>query len=65
MNRYELKRLMLNKDYSQEDLAKRMNLSQATINDWLNGKAIIQKKHYKRLEYVFQIKINENVCIQS
>jgi transcriptional regulator with XRE-family HTH domain len=65
MNKYELRRYLQNYDYTQKDLAKRMNLSEGTISDWVIGRTIIQKRHYARLEYIFEIKINENVCTTS
>ena len=54
-----LKQIMLDHSKTQSDLVKDLNLRQATVSDWLNGKKYPRMDKVELLAKYFNVSIND------
>ena len=52
---YKFKKLRLKNDYTQAELAKKLNVSQPTVASWEAGKRIPKWKNIKKIAEIFNV----------
>ena len=58
-----LKQIMLDHSKTQSDLVKDLNLRQATVSDWLNGKKYPRMDKVELLAKYFNVSINDLIMV--
>lgn len=58
-----LKQIMLDRSKTQSDLVKDLNLRQATVSDWLNGKKYPRMDKVELLAKYFNVSINDLIMV--
>ena len=58
-----LKQIMLDHSKTQSDLVKDLNLRQATVSDWLNGKKYTRMDKVELLANYFNVSINDLIMV--
>ena len=58
-----LKQIMLDHSKTQSDLVKDLNLRQATVSDWLNGKKYPRMDKVELLANYFNVSINDLIMV--